>query len=155
MTRLQIETQIKAPIELCFDLARDVEAHTESAAFSSERLVEPGRLQGLLEEGDLIAFEGVHFGFRQRFVARIVEMRRPVVFVDEMVHGAFRTMRHIHAFERSGEGTLMRDTLEWEAPLGFLGRLADHLFLRRHLESFVRRKQDALRRLAEKEVQNF
>ena len=43
-----IETRIRAPIELCFDLARDVNAHAESAAFTSERVVEPGRTQGLL-----------------------------------------------------------------------------------------------------------
>ena len=71
MATIVVETRIRAPIELCFDLARDVGAHAESAAFSSERVVEPGRTQGLLELGDLVAFEGRHFGITQRFVARI------------------------------------------------------------------------------------
>jgi hypothetical protein len=77
MTELIIETYIEAPVEHCFDLARDVSAHAESAAFSGERLVAPGRVTGLLEVGDLVCFEGRHFGITQRFSAKITEMRRP------------------------------------------------------------------------------
>jgi hypothetical protein len=87
MATIVVETRIRAPIELCFDLARDVGAHAESAAFSSERVVEPGRTLGLLEFGDLVAFEGRHFGITQRFVARITALDRPAHFVDEMVQG--------------------------------------------------------------------
>ena len=66
MPTIIIETFIHAPVELCFDLARDVNAHAESAAFSAERVVEPGRTRGLLEVGDIVAFEGRHFGMKQR-----------------------------------------------------------------------------------------
>jgi len=85
MGHIIIETRIRAPVELCFDLARDVSVHAKSAAFSSERVVGPGRTQGLLELGDIISFEGRHFGFTQRFVARITALDRPDRFVDEMV----------------------------------------------------------------------
>lgn len=82
-----IETTTHAAVELCFDLAHNVTAHAESAAFS-ERIVEPGRTEGLLECGDLVAFEGRHLGIRQRFVSRITELDRPNRFVDEIIHGA-------------------------------------------------------------------
>src|SRR5580765_5019689 len=118
-----IETTIHAPVELCFDLARDVGVHAESAAFSSERIVEPGRTEGLLELGDLVAFEGRHFGIRQRFVARITALDRPRHFVDEMVQGSFKWLRHYHEFEFSEGITTMRDKLEWEPALGIVGRL--------------------------------
>ena len=49
MGQIVIETLIAAPVELCFDLARDVGVHAESAAFTGERLMSPGRLNGLLE----------------------------------------------------------------------------------------------------------
>ncbi len=149
MTRIIIETKIHAPIEFCFDLARDVSAHTESAAFSSERVVAPGRTAGLLELGDLVAFEGRHFGIKQRFVARITELKRPDRFVDEMVYGTFKRLRHSHEFESIGEVTTMRDILEWQAPIGVVGRIADRLFLRRHMLWFVSRKQNALKQIAE------
>lgn len=142
-----VETLIAAPREVCFDLARDVEAHARSAAFSGERVVEPGRLTGLLEAGDLVTFEGKHFGIRQRFTTRITEMRRPEFFVDEMVRGAFHWLRHTHEFHARGTGTLMRDILDWRAPLGLI---ADPLFLKRHMRWFVTTKQLALKEIAER-----
>lgn len=150
MGAITIETRIRAPIELCFDLARDVTAHAESAAFSSERVVAPGRTQGLLELGDLVAFEGRHFGMTQRFVAKITALDRPHSFVDEMVEGAFKRLLHVHEFELNDGLTIMRDRLEWKAPFGIMGEFADLLFLRRHMRWFVATKQSALRQIAEK-----
>jgi len=149
VTSIIIETKIRAPIELCFDLARDVNAHRESAAFSSERVVPPGRTEGLLELGDLVAFEGRHFGVRQRFVARITVLKRPHRFDDEMVKGSFKWLRHFHEFFFQDGVTTMRDTLVWEPPLGIIGRIADQLFLRDHMRWFVTTKQNGLKRMAE------
>lgn len=150
MGQVVVETLIAAPVERCFDLARDVEAHLESASFSGERLLPIGRTTGLLTLGDLVAFEGRHFGLKQTFVARIVEMEPPHRFVDEMVRGAFRWLRHEHDFHIHETGTLMRDVLHWRAPLGIVGRLADTLFLERHMRAFVVQKQTNLKRLAER-----
>jgi hypothetical protein len=111
LAEITIMTWIDAPQELCFDLALDVAAHAESAAFSGERLVAPGRLQGRLEVGDLVCFEGRHLGFRQTFCARITSMDRPHVFVDEMTRGVFAWLRHVHEFKRERRGTLMIDRL--------------------------------------------
>ena len=144
MGAITVETFIRAPREICFDLARDVGAHVESASFSRERAVEPGRTSGRLELGDVVTFEGVHFGVRQRFTAKIVEMDPPKRFVDELVKSTFKSLRHVHEFEERDGGTLMRDTLTWVSPLGILGSLADKLFVERHMRSFVARKQRAL-----------
>ena len=150
MGAITVETRIRAHIELCFDLARDVNAHAESAAFSSERVVKPGKMHGLLELNDLVAFEGRHFGIRQKFVARITALDRPNRFVDEMVEGTFKWLRHVHEFEWKNGVTIMRDRLEWKAPLGFIGKLADLLFISRHMQWFVFTKQRALKQIAEK-----
>lgn len=149
-TEIVIETFVDAPQEILFDLARDVAAHVESASFSNERLVPPGKLTGLLDVGDLVCFEGRHFGMRQRFCAKITAVDRPHVFVDEMVQGIFSWLRHVHEFKPSGSGTLMIDTLTWKAPLGILGSIADAVFLKRHMTWFVREKQSALKRIAER-----
>lgn len=106
MTTIVVETRINAPIELCFDLARDVEMHLKTAAATGERAV-AGRTSGLLELGDVVTFEGVHFGIRQRLTAKIVELDRPRRFVDEMVSGAFASMRHVHEFTVEGTSVLM------------------------------------------------
>ena len=93
MATVVIETTMDAPVELCFDLARDVGVHAESAAFSAERIVSPGLTEGLLALGDIIAFEGRYRGISYRFAARITALDRPHRFVDEMVEGAFKRLR--------------------------------------------------------------
>jgi hypothetical protein len=149
MGQFTLETRIAAPIEACFDAALDVSIHAESAAFSGERLAEPGRLEGLLELGDLVCFEGRHFGIRQRFCARIVELDRPRRFVDEMLRGAFKSLRHEHSFAEVDGGTVMHDFLVWQPPLGILGAIADRLFVIRHLQRFVATKQQRLKAIIE------
>lgn len=150
MGYIVVETWIAAPRERCFDLARDVGAHVESARFSGERAVPPGRTEGLLELGDRVTFEGRHFGVRQRITVEITELDRPRRFVDRLVRSAFKRLQHDHDFHERDGGTLMIDTLNWVAPMGLLGRIADRLFLERHMRSFVTRKQQALKQIAEK-----
>lgn len=140
---------VLAPPDLCFDLARDVSVHTQTAAFSDERVVLPGRLSGCLELGEVVTFEGKHFGIHHRFTARIVEFRRPHRFTDEMVNGPFRSFRHCHEFHAKATGTLMVDALDWQSPYGPLGRLADTLLVVRHMQRFITAKQRRLKELAE------
>ena len=149
MTTIVVETRILAPIEVCFDLARDVDAHVQTSSATGERAV-GGRTSGLLELGDVVTFEAVHFGIRQRLTSKIVEFDRPRRFVDEMVEGAFASLRHTHEFNVEGTSVLMRDTLTWRSPLGPLGVLADRLFVKRHLYNYMVTKQSDLKVHAER-----
>jgi hypothetical protein len=147
--RIVLTTHVRAPIATCFDLARDVGAHCQTASFTGERVLAPGRTEGLLELGEVVVFEGRHFGVRWRMSARIVELDVPVRFVDEGIDGVFRQLRHVHEFSHANGITTMVDTVEWRAPLGFVGRLADRLGVERHLVWFLTKKQGALKALAE------
>ena len=147
MGDITVRTWIDAPVELCFDMARDVGVHVESAAFSGERLVAPGKLSGTLEAGDLLCFQGRHLGLRQRFCTRITFVDRPRIFVDEMESGFFRSLRHAHWFSPLAGGTLMTDHLVWRAPLG---ALMDFVYMTRHMTWFVRTKQENLKRIVER-----
>lgn len=145
LNRIQITTRVPAPLDVAFDLARSIDAHIASSAFTGERVVQPGRMSGLLELGDIVTFEGKHLFLRRRFTVKIVEMDRPHRYVDEVVKSVFRFMRHEHDFVTDGDATLMTDTIEWRSPFGIAGRIADALFVKRHLLTFVSEKQ---RRLA-------
>ncbi|WP_332309469.1 SRPBCC family protein [Planococcus lenghuensis] len=118
------EIYVDAPIEVCFDLTRDVDVHTATTSDTKERAVE-GVTSGLLEEGDTVTWEAVHFGVKQQLTARITEMERPYYFKDELVKGAFKWFVHTHEFEKQGTGTLMRDRFVYASPFGFIGKLAD------------------------------
>ncbi len=51
MPTIRLETQTAAPIEVCFDLARDTTIHQQSVAHTGERLV-AGPASSLLVLGD-------------------------------------------------------------------------------------------------------
>lgn len=145
---ISVETRIAAPMTRCFDLARDVGAHALTSDFTNERIV-GGRTSGLLQLGDTVTFEAVHLGLRRRLTARIVEIDPPHRFVDEMVDGPFAALRHVHEFRTEADHVVMIDTLTWRSPLGILGRLADVLFVERHLRAYLTRKQANLKAHAE------
>ena len=150
MPIITLATEIHAPIERCFDLCRDLEVHTRTVPHTRERLVGE-KTGGLAELGDVLVFEAVHFGIRQRLSSRITEMDRPTLFADEALSGAFQSLHHEHRFTAisNGTGTLMRDRLEWTSPLGFLGKLADALFLRRHMLRFLVTRNHNLKAIIE------
>lgn len=66
-----------------------------------------------------------------------------------MTQGAFRRFAHDHYFEAASRGTRLRDVVEYEAPLGILGRIAESLFLTRYLRRFLALRNQALRDIAE------
>ncbi len=148
MPTIQLETNIAAPVERVFDLARSIDAHTSTTEGTGERAVE-GRTSGLVEAGETVTWEARHLGVRQRLTSKITAMERPDFFVDEMVQGAFATMHHRHEFGEAGEGTLMRDVFEFTAPLGPLGWLAEKMFLTAYMEKFLLQRNAALKSMAE------
>ncbi|WP_240628591.1 SRPBCC family protein [Bacillus salacetis] len=88
---------IKAPINLCFDLARSIDVHTQTTSKTKEKAV-GGVTEGLLEEGDIVTWEAVHLGIKQRLTAKVTSMEKPTEFVDIMVKGAFHSFEHTHQF---------------------------------------------------------
>lgn len=80
---------------------------------------------------------------------RIIQFDRPSRFVDAMVRGPFRAMEHEHLFLAEPSGTLMRDTFAYESPYGLFVRLADALFLERHLRRFLAERNRIIKETAE------
>src|SRR5215216_3692694 len=108
MPTIYQEIQIAAPVETCFDLARDIDFHQQTLAHTRERAV-AGVTSGGVVDGDVLTWEATHFGVRQRLTARITAYERPVFFIDVMVRGAFKRFTHLHRFLPDGNGTLMID----------------------------------------------
>lgn len=147
MPVIRTELQIRAQIEVCFDLFRDMSLHSQSVKHTKERVIDGAT--GLIGAGEFVTFEAVHLGVRQRLTTRIVEFEAPYRFVGEMVRGAFKRFRHTHEFVPTEEGTLLIDTFDYTSPLGPLGRLADVLFLERHMRNFLEHRNLYIKQIAE------
>jgi ligand-binding SRPBCC domain-containing protein len=148
MPLIVIETRIDAPASRCFDAARDMDLHARTMAHTRERAV-AGVTTGLIGPGQSVTLEGIHLGIRQRLTARITQFDPPHCFIDEMTEGAFKSMRHTHEFLPLGQGTLMRDTVQWTSPRGILGRLADALFLKRYMRKLIAQRGSQLKQALE------
>lgn len=148
MPRIQLQTLIDAPIERVFDLARSIDVHMATTSPTKEIAI-GGRTSGLVEEGDSVRWEATHLGVRQQLEARISKLDRPTYFEDIMVSGAFESMSHQHHFKEVGNATEMTDILEFRAPLGIFGRIAESLFLTRYMEKFIHERNQGVKRIAE------
>jgi ligand-binding SRPBCC domain-containing protein len=148
MPVIRLTTLIHAPVAVCFDLARSVDAHIASATGTGERAID-GVTTGLVTLGDEVTWEATHFAVRQRLRVRITEFEPPHRFTDEMIRGAFRSFRHVHEFVPIEDGTRMTDIFEYELPLGPFGWLANVLAVRWHMTRFLVQRNATLKSLAE------
>ncbi|MGH7749819.1 MAG: SRPBCC family protein [Candidatus Dormibacteria bacterium] len=148
MPTIEIETLIRAPVELCFDLSVDVDVHQQSVAGTSERAV-AGITSGRMGLGDEVTWEARHLGRTRRLSSRITEYERPSRFVDEMVSGPFKSFRHVHTFVATGGGTRMIDGFAYRSPLGVMGRLADVVFLERYMRRLLEMRNQHIKAVAE------
>lgn len=149
MITIQLSTPIAAPRERVFDLARSIDLHTRSLAWTGEEPV-AGRMSGLIELHETVTWRARHLGVRQRLTSRITGYDRPRWFQDVMVRGAFAWMEHDHWFDATADGgTVLRDDFRFAAPLGVLGRAMEVLVLRRYMTRFLERRNAVIKRVAE------
>lgn len=59
---------------------------------------------------------------KMRWVARHTVYDPPRLFEDVQVKGPFRHWRHRHVVEPHADGAILRDEIDYEPPLGFVGR---------------------------------
>lgn len=155
MPVIRSELVIAAPRHICFDAARSIDLHMESTSKTKEKAI-AGVTGGLIERGESVTWEAVHFGIKQRLTAVITEMEEPSYFVDEMVPGAFKRFRHEHQFFPLGDNqTRMIDTFDYESPLGVLGKIADWLFLETYMARFLIERNLYLKRVAEEQFRRL
>ncbi|WP_184544484.1 SRPBCC family protein [Mucilaginibacter sp. FT3.2] len=148
MPIIELATHINAPIAKCYDLARSIDMHVDSMRQSGESSV-GGRTGGLIELGETVTWRAKHFGIWQTLTAKVTEMEPYNHFTDEMVKGAFKNFRHEHYFYAINNQTLMKDIFMFDAPLGFLGIIANFLFLKQYMRKLLEQRNLEIKKVAE------
>ncbi|CAN5681685.1 hypothetical protein BH20ACI4_BH20ACI4_09070 [soil metagenome] len=150
MPVIKLETKINAPVERVFDLSRSIDLHTKSTSKSNEKAI-AGRTGGLINFGETVTWRATHFGVRQTLTSKITAFERPTHFRDSMQRGIFKRIDHDHFFEEIENGTLMRDSFDYDAPLWILGKIADILFLENYMTGFLQERNRMIKEIAESE----
>lgn len=99
-----------------------------------------GVTSGLIGDGQDVTWRARHFGIPLTMTSRVTAFDYPHSFTDEQVKGPFKAFRHVHDFAPTATGSVMIDRVEFSAPLGFLGRAVERLFLARYLERLIVRR---------------
>jgi ligand-binding SRPBCC domain-containing protein len=145
---IELTTRIDAPIDRVFDLSRSIDAHVASNTKAPERPV-AGTTSGLIGLGEEVVWQARRFGITQRLHVRITAFDRPNSFTDEMVAGAFQSMKHIHRFTEECGVCIMTDEFNYRAPFGPLGRIVEWTMLTRFMRSFLIERNRVLKAIAE------
>lgn len=148
MPVIKLQTYINAPVINCFNLSRNIDLHRQSMQQHNEQAI-AGVTSGVIGLHDTVTWRARHFGLIFKMTVQITEMQSPAFFVDEMIQGPFKWMRHYHAFEASGNGTLMTDEFVYRSPLGWLGKIVDRLLITRHLQKLLKQRNQVIKQMAE------
>lgn len=148
MQTVKLRILINAPLVECFDLSRNIDLHIQSMIKSNEKAV-AGKISGLIELGEFVTWEAKHFYVKFKLTSKITEMERPIRFVDEMINGPFKKMKHEHIFYQKGEAVEMIDIFQFESPLGILGTIVDKLFLKNYMQNLLIERNKIIKKLAE------
>ncbi len=148
MPTIHLTTFIAAPVDVVFDLSRNVELHKKSMSQYKEEAVAGIRF-GLIEKEDTVTWRAKHF-FKTRLLrVRITSMKKPLHFIDEQVQGDFKMMKHEHHFKSCENGTILIDLFQFESPYGTLGKWFNSLYLTRYMKKLLEHRNGVIKEFAE------
>lgn len=106
-----------------------------------QRLVPPWESSRIIQKADIsvigsqaIIKQKIFGIIPSRWVAEHTAYDPPRYFEDVQISGPFASWLHRHFIEPHEDGALLRDEIEFEPPLSFVGELAAPLFILPRLE---------------------
>ena len=95
--------------------------------------------------GQVITYKVSPFkGIRTHWVTEITHVKEGVYFVDEQRFGPYRFWHHKHFIGEGGSGVRMTDEVTYKLPMGFIGRIANRLIIRKRLRKIFEYRQKVL-----------
>lgn len=83
-------------------------------------------------------------GIKLNWCTEITHVKKGEYFVDEQRFGPYSMWHHEHHIKETPEGILMTDIIHYKLPLGFLGDIAQKLFVRKQLDDIFNYRFDVL-----------
>lgn len=121
-----------------------------------ERLVPPWENAKVVQKADISVIgsqaiiEQKIFGLvPSRWVAEHTQYDPPHSFTDVQISGPFASWEHRHFVESHPDGALLRDQIEFEPPLWFLGAIAAPMFIMPKIEKMFDYRHEVTRKWCE------
>ncbi len=119
----------------------------------SARVIQSAKIS---EVGTQAIVETRIFGpIKSRWVAEHTLYDPPHVFEDVQVKGPFRSWRHRHIVEAVTDGAILRDEIDYQPPLGFLGRLVAPILIQKRLQKLFDHRHEVTRQWCEGKMEEL
>lgn len=124
-----------------------------------ERLVPPFEDAKVIQKADIAVIgsraiiETKIFGFIPvRWVAEHTAYDPPRYFEDVQISGPFKSWKHGHFIEPNADGAVLRDEIDFEPPISFLGDLAAPFLILPKIEKMFEYRHEVTREWCENVV---
>jgi len=148
MPTIHLTTFIAAPVNVVFDLSRNIDFHKQSMKAYHEEAVSGIRF-GLIENEEMVTWQAKHLFKTRMLRVKITGMKKNETFISEQVEGDFKMMKHEHHFKPCDNGTIMIDLFHFESPYGIFGQWFNSLYLTRYMKRLLEQRNTTLKEFAE------
>jgi ligand-binding SRPBCC domain-containing protein len=115
--------------------------------WESARVIQPAKISDIGAEAII---ETRMFGpIKLRWIARHTLYDPPRMFEDVQLKGPFRSWRHRHVVESHPEGAILRDEIDYEPPMGFVGRIFAPRLVQKRLQKLFDYRHEVTRHWCE------
>ncbi len=143
------ETLIRASPECVFSFHEQPEA--------LKKLMPPWEPATVIQQADISELgartivEAQVFGpFKTTWISQHTIYEPPRLFEDIQLKGPFRRWRHRHIITPHANGAVLRDEIDYEPPLGFIGRLLAPMLVQKRLSKLFDYRHNITRLSCEK-----
>lgn len=148
MPTIHLTTFVAAPVNVVFDLSRNIDLHKRSMENYKEEAVAGTRF-GMIEKDETVTWKAKHFFKTRMLRVKITDMQKPFRFIDEQMNGDFKLMKHEHHFKPCDNGTIMIDLFHFESPYGTIGKWFNSFYLTRYLKKLLEQRNNTIKEYAE------
>ncbi|HEX5002920.1 MAG TPA: SRPBCC family protein [Bacteroidia bacterium] len=140
--------QLSVSKEKAWDFLSNPENLTTITPPDMEIKITDGYDQKLMYAGQIICYKIKVLPLIQiRWVTEITHVNHNLYFVDEQRFGPYTFWHHKHFLEEVPGGVKMTDIVHYAIPLGWIGGLLNHLFIRNRLQKIFNYRKAVLARL--------
>jgi ligand-binding SRPBCC domain-containing protein len=151
LANFSLQTCIKSPIQIVFDLSRSIDLHKISTQKTNEEAVD-GITKGLIKFDETVTWRAKHLFKYRYFTSKITGFTSPNYFKDEMQKGDFEKFSHEHFFKQDNKAdTIMEDSLILKAPYGIIGKIVMACFLKNYIKNLLIERNSIIKDFAESE----
>lgn len=132
---LSATQSIPASVEEVWDfMSSPVNLREIAPAYMGFRIMTPD-LAPRMYPGMIISYQITPLlGISMNWVTEITHVTEHAYFVDEQRYGPYRFWHHQHFIRPIPGGVEMKDLVHYKVPMGWIGDLANTLFVRKQLE---------------------